>query len=64
MGDGPLQNATPQESLEAVDLELSRAWMLLLKARSNSEIDKRMAYVDALLDKRLRLTATGSPGLS
>ena len=64
MSDGPLQNATPQQDLAAVDLEIARAWALLLKAESSSAIDKRMAYVDALLDKRLRLTATGSPGLS
>ena len=55
MGDDLLQNATP---LEELDSEIARAWVLLLKAESSSDIDKRMAYVDALLDKRLRLTAT------
>ena len=54
---GPLRNATPPSGdLEALDLEITRAWMQLLKAESH-DIDKRMARVDALLDKRLLLTA-------
>ncbi len=54
---GLLRNATPSSGdLEALDLEITRAWMQLLKAESH-DIDKRMACVDALLDKRLLLTA-------
>lgn len=53
----PLQNATPpRRGLETLDLEIARAWVQLLKAKSNDDIDKQMACVDALLDKRLLLT--------
>jgi hypothetical protein len=41
---------------EMLDLKITRAWMQLLKAKSNDDIDKRMACVDALLDQRLLLT--------
>ena len=41
--------------LEMLDLEITRAWMQLLKAKAR-DIDKRMACVDALLDRRLLLT--------
>ena len=41
--------------LEMLDLEITRAWMQLLKAKAR-DIDKRMARVDALLDRRLLLT--------
>lgn len=56
MSDDLLQNATPQQGLEMLDLEIARAWMKLLKAKSNHDIDKQMARVDALLDQRLLLT--------
>ena len=58
MSDGPLQNATPppQEGLEALDLKIARAWKRLLKAECEHDIDRQMARVDDLLDKRLLLT--------
>lgn len=55
-----MRTATPNP-LAALDLEIQRAWVRLLMARSNDEIDKRMAAVDALLDQRLLLT--GPKGL-
>lgn len=58
MSDGLLQNATPppREDLEALDLKIARAWKRLLKAECERDIDKQMARVDDLLDKRLLLT--------
>ncbi len=55
MSDGLLRNATPSGDLEALDLEITRAWAQLLKAESH-DIDKQMACIDELLDKRLLLT--------
>jgi hypothetical protein len=55
--DDLLRNATPQhDDLGKLDLEITRAWTRLLKADSHYDIDKMMACVDALLDKRLLLT--------
>lgn len=54
MSDSLLQNATP-DNLGKLDLKIARAWTRLLKAKSDSDIDKHMAHVDALLDERLLL---------
>lgn len=64
MSDGLLQNATPsaQGDLKTLDLKIARAWKRLLKAQSNQDIDKGMAHVDDLLDKRLLLTKTDPKG--
>lgn len=54
---GPLRNATPSRrgDLEKLDMGIAHAWAQLLKAKSDYDIDKQMARVDALLDKRLLL---------
>ena len=52
-----LRNAT----LETLDLEIALAWTKLLKAKPH-DIDKQMACVDALLDKRLVLTESRPSG--
>ena len=58
-----LRNATPSQpgDLETLDLEIALAWTKLLKAKSH-DIDKQMACVDALLDKRLVLTKSRPSG--
>lgn len=43
-------------SLEALDLEVHRAWVRLLKAMAHSDPAEREACLNALLDRQLALT--------